>query len=240
MKVKSLRGKVAVVTGASRGIGRNIALALAENKCHLALAARSEKEIAGLAEEINGRFDKVKVFPQVTDVRDEGMVINLFQNIYEEFGRIDFLINDAGYTEVVGLLEMTLSSWRQIVETNLTGVFLCTREAVRYMKKKGGKIVNIASTAGQTPRPGWSAYAASKAGVINFSMTMAEELKEYGIKVFCLAPGRTATQLRSILAPDEDQSQILQPEQVADTVIFFLSEEGSYIEGQPITIRKLM
>lgn len=231
-------GKCGVVTGASRGIGLQIARKMAENGIDLALVARSSDSLKKNAEEIEENFG-VRALPCPIDVRNEVEVKDVVKVTLETFGSIDFLINNAGYVDPVGLLEMTLKNWSKVVETNLTGTFLFTREVVRYaMRDFGGKIINIASTAGLTPRPGWSAYAASKAGIINFSLTMAEELKEYDIKVYCLSPGRTATQLRKTLAPDEDQSEILQPENIADTVMFLLSENGDYIDGQSIIIRK--
>ena len=157
----------------------------------------------------------------------------------DTFGAIDYLVNNAGFVDPVGILEMTTENWDRVMETNLRGTFLFTREAVRYsMKERGGKIINIASTAGISPRPGWSAYAASKAGVVNFSLTMSDELREYGIKVYCISPGRTATELRRILAPDEDPSTILQPEDIAETVAFLLSAAGDYVDGQSIVVRK--
>ena len=106
------------------------------------------------------------------------------------------------------------------------------------MKKNGGKVVNIASTAGLSARPGWSAYAASKAGVVNFSLTMAEELRVYGIKVFCICPGRTATDLRRKLAPNEDPTTIMQPDAVVNAVKYCLCDEADVLEGQPILVRE--
>jgi len=230
--------KSAIITGASRGIGEAIARKMASCGINLSLVARSQSALETNARRFAEEFG-VRVLPIPMDVRDENAVIGAVKETLGAFGRIDYLINNAGYVDPVGILEMTSQSWSQTVDTNLTGVFLFTRETVRYaMKDRGGKIINIASTAGLSPRPGWSSYAASKAAVINFSLTMAEELKEYGIKVYCIAPGRTATELRKILAPEEDQSAILGPEQIADTVMFLISDAGDYIDGQSIIIRK--
>jgi NAD(P)-dependent dehydrogenase (short-subunit alcohol dehydrogenase family) len=233
-----LSGKTAIVTGASRGIGEKIAFALAGRGVNLALAARSKEALERNAEEIRGRHGtEVMVYPM--DVRDEGQVIGTVERIVGSFGGVDYLINNAGYVDPIGILEMTVENWDRVIETNLRGTFLFTREVVRYsMKERGGKIINVASTAGLTPRPGWSAYAASKAAIINFSQTMSEELKEYGIRVYCISPGRTATELRRILAPEEDPTTILQPEDIADTVVFLLSAAGDFVDGQSITIRK--
>jgi NAD(P)-dependent dehydrogenase (short-subunit alcohol dehydrogenase family) len=231
-------GKTAVVTGASRGIGREISLALARRGMNVVLVARSRKALEQLADEIGGR-SAGSVSALAADVRDEGQVIDVVKRTAETFGAIDCLVNNAGFVDPVGILEMTADNWDRVMETNLRGTFLFTREVVRYsMKEHGGKIINIASTAGTSPRPGWSAYAASKAGVVNFSLTMSEELKEYGIKVYCISPGRTATELRRILAPDEDPSTILQPENIAETVVFLLSPAGDYVDGQSIVVRR--
>jgi NAD(P)-dependent dehydrogenase (short-subunit alcohol dehydrogenase family) len=231
-------GKTAVVTGAGRGIGREISLALGRRGMNVVLVARSSDALGRVADEIRGRFKaNVMVFP--ADVRDEAQVVDVARKTVDEFGAIDCLVNNAGYVDPVGILEMTSDNWDRVIETNLRGTFLFTREVVRYsMKERGGKIINIASTAGTSPRPGWSAYAASKAGVVNFSLTMSEELREYGIKVYCISPGRTATELRRILAPDEDPSTILQPEHIAETVVFLMSAAGDYIDGQSIVVRK--
>jgi 3-oxoacyl-[acyl-carrier protein] reductase len=134
-------------------------------------------------------------------------------------------------------MDTSLKTWDLTMKTNLTGTFITTREALRYMKKTGGKIINIASTAGTGPRPGWCAYAASKAGVINFSMSIAKELESYNIKVFCLCPAGTATDLRKKLVPDEDPTTIMQPEDVVNVVEYCLSDEADVIESQPIIIR---
>lgn len=231
-------GKTAVVTGASRGIGREISYALGRRGMNIVLVARSADALEHVADEIRGRF-KANVMVFAADVRDEAHVVDVVKRTAETFGAIDCLINNAGFVDPVGILEMTAENWDRVMETNLRGTFLFTREVVRYsMKERGGKIINIASTAGISPRPGWSAYAASKAGVVNFSLTMSEELREYGIKVYCISPGRTATELRRILAPEEDPSTILQPEHIAETVVFLLSPAGDYIDGQSIVVRR--
>jgi NAD(P)-dependent dehydrogenase (short-subunit alcohol dehydrogenase family) len=237
-KSNHFAGKVALITGASRGIGYEIARELAAHGMQLSLIARSREALGRVAGEIEERY-KTSVLVHDADVRNEAEVVKVVKKTTDELGGIDCLINNAGFVDPVGILEMTVENWDRVVETNLRGTFLFTREAVRYsMKERGGKIINVASTAGLSPRPGWSAYAASKAGIINFSLTMSEELKEYGIKVYCISPGRTATELRRILAPDEDPVTILQPMSIARTVVFLLSPEGDFIDGQSIVIRK--
>lgn len=230
-------GRVAVITGASRGIGRAIAVELSRAGYSVVIAARNVDE---LTETLNSMTSyptsKHSLIP--VDVRQEEEVRRLFAEVATEYGYADILVNNAGYVDPVGILEMTSENWNQTLATNLTSAFLCTREFVRMNKRRGGKIVNIASTAGLSARPGWSGYAASKAALINFSLTMSEELKPYNIKVYCVAPGRTATALRAKLAPGEDQSQILQPRAVAQLVRFLISPGGDFIDQQVIVIRK--
>lgn len=230
-------GRVAVITGASRGIGRAIAVELSRAGYSVVIVARHVDE---LGETLNSMtsYPTSKHSLISADVQREEEVSRLFAEIADEHGCADILINNAGYVDPVGILEMTVENWNRTLATNLTSAFLCTREFVRMNKQRGGKIVNIASTAGLSARPGWSAYAASKAALINFSLTMSEELKPYNIKVYCVAPGRTATALRAKLAPGEDQSQILQPWAVAQLVRFLVSPGGDFIDQQVIVIRK--
>ena len=226
-------GKVIIITGASKGIGKEMAITFSSHGAKTVLASRNDKRMEEFKEQLHGDWMIHK-----TDVCNEQSVHALVEAVMAKYGRIDVLVNNAGFVEPVGLLEMSLELWEKTIATNLTGCFLCTREVVRFMKKTGGKIVNIASTAGLTPRSGWSAYAASKAGVINFSLTMAEELRLNNIKVFCVCPGRTATVLRRKLAPDEDPTTIMQPKAVVETVEYCLSDAANVLEGQPILVRE--
>ncbi|MBE3590652.1 MAG: SDR family oxidoreductase [Firmicutes bacterium] len=234
-------GRVVIVTGASRGIGRAIAVELSragESVVAVARTARDLEETLRFMEEVRPAGSAARHSIHIADVTRESEVEALFRGAAERYGRVDVLVNNAGHVDPVGILEMTLENWTHTLATNLTAAFLCTREFVRANKRVGGKIINIASTAGLTPRPGWSAYAAAKAGLINFSLTMSEELKPYGIKVYCVAPGRTATELRQKLAPEEDPATILQPAAVGRLVRLLVSPEGDYIDQQTIVIRK--
>ena len=141
----------------------------------MAVVSRKREQLNKVCQEI-GRY--TSVYYECFDIRNECRVIEFIRNVVNRYGRINFLINNAGYVKPLSLLETTLDDWKEQIDINLTGAFLMTREVVRYMKEYGGKIINIASTAGLSPRPGWSAYAASKAALINFSLTMSEELKQ--------------------------------------------------------------
>lgn len=225
--------KVIVVTGASSGIGQSTALKLQEQGYIVVWVSRHIQGNIRIQEQIKGSSVSYDV-----NVADEGAVVTLFNFVRERFGRLDALVNCAGYVEPEGLFSTTLANWEKTISVNLTGTFLCCKYASLLMKQSGGKVINIASTAGLTPRPGWSAYAAAKSGVINFSSAIAEELAAYGIKIFVICPGRTATPLRKILAPTEDPKTIMQPTTVADTILFCLSDAADPIEGQPILVRE--
>lgn len=228
-----MNNKTYIVTGASSGIGFETALLLQQKGARIIWASRniiSDKKVKEVLK--NGSL------LMNLDVADEESVKEFFSTLKSENIIIDGLVNCAGYVEPESLLNTTLENWNKTLCVNLTGTFLCTKYAVLLMKNHGGKIINVASTAGLTPRPGWSAYAAAKSGVINFSSAISEELKDYGIKVFVICPGRTATPLRRILAPNEDPKTIMQPEKVADIITFCFSDDADVLEGQPILVRE--
>lgn len=227
-----MEGKVILVTGASSGIGYQTALKLQKDNIVIWASRSIESD-----DHIKSVLSYRSVCKNL-NVGSEQSVMEMMAYINDLYGRLDALINCAGYVDPEGLFSTTLDNWEKTITVNLTGTFLCVKYGGLLMKKTGGKIINIASTAGLTPRPGWSAYAASKSGVINFSSAIAEELSEYNIKVFVIAPGRTATPLRKILAPDEDPRTIMQPETVADMIVFCLRPEADCIEGQPILVRE--
>ena len=228
-----IKDSVIIITGASRGIGKAMAIRFSQKGAKVVLAARSVDEIKSYVVKLPSPYLIVN-----TDVCSEVSVKNMVESTIKRFGRIDVLINNAGFVEPLGVMETSLDIWDLTLRTNLTGTFLCTKETLKYMKKTGGKIINIASTAGTGPRPGWCAYAAAKAGVINFSLSMAEELRSYNIKVFCICPGRTATDLRKKLVPDEDPTTIMQPRAVVNVVEFCLDERSDVLEGQIIYVRE--
>lgn len=225
--------KVIIVTGASSGIGYHTALKLQESEDVVIWTSRAIEN----NEDIKIQLKNNSILKNL-DVSSEESVISLINYVRDTYGRLDALINCAGYVEPESLFSTTLENWEKTLKVNLTGTFLCVKYGGLLMKKTGGKIVNIASTAGLTPRPGWSAYAAAKSGVINFSSAIAEELSGYGVKVFVIAPGRTATPLRKILAPNEDPQTIMQPQTVADMILFCLKPEADCIEGQPLLVRE--
>lgn len=230
-------GKTCVITGASRGIGRAIAISLSDREdiTNFILISRSE---AGLQETASFMHPGKNVQAYALDLTDYTAVQDLIQSVGERYGTIDMLINVAGYANPKSLLETSIDDWEKTYSINVHSIFNITKESVKWMKKTGGQILNVASTAGSSARPGWLAYASSKAAIISMSQTLSEELSEYGILVYCISPGRCATELRKVLAPDEDPSTIMQPEHVGEVVKQLLSEDGVCLDGQNIVVRK--
>ncbi|KYD11348.1 SDR family NAD(P)-dependent oxidoreductase [Heyndrickxia sporothermodurans] len=229
--------KTCVITGASRGIGRAIAVSLSkrEDIRNFILISRTEEGLHETAQLMNPNKE---IECHAMDLTDYEKVENLIASIGERYGSIDYLLNVAGFANPKSLLETSIEEWEETYKINVHSIFYITKEVVKFMKRTGGKILNVASTAGMTARPGWLAYASSKAAIISMSETLSEELSEYGILVYCISPGRCATELRKILAPDEDPSTIMQPEHVGEIVDHLLSETGICLDGQNIIVRK--
>lgn len=231
-------GRVIIVTGASQGIGRATAIRLAREPdvAGLALVARQADRLAETAAAIGPGRTEVACFPY--DLADLDGIADLVARIRERFGRIDALCNIAGYAEPNSLLDTTTENIVRTYTINVMAMLVLIREAVRVMQHHPGKILNVASTAGITSRPGWVAYASSKAAVVSLSQTLADELAGSGIKVYAISPGRCATDLRRILAPEEDTTTIMQPEEVADVIARLLDEGEQILDGQNIIVRK--
>lgn len=230
-------GKVAVITGASQGIGRATAIRLSHEPdiTGLALIARSGERLAETREAI-GPGTEVELYPY--DLADLDGIPDLVRSIRARFGTIDALCNIAGYAEPKALLDTTTENVVRTYTINVMAMIVLIREAVRAMQHHPAKILNVASTAGITSRPGWLAYASSKAAVVSLSSTLADELAGSGIKVYTISPGRCATELRRVLAPEEDMRTIMQPEEVADVIAKLLDDSESILDGQNIIVRK--
>lgn len=230
-------GKVAVITGASQGIGRATAIRLSQEPdiSGMALIARGAEGLAGTRESIGPGTD-VELYPY--DLADLDGIPELVRSIRARFGTIDALCNIAGYAEPKALLDTTTENVVRTYTVNVMAMIVLIREAVRVMRYHPAKILNVASTAGISSRPGWLAYASSKAAVVSLSSTLADELAGSGIKVYTISPGRCATELRRVLAPEEDMSTIMQPEEVADVIAKLLDDSESILDGQNIIVRK--
>lgn len=230
--------RTCIITGTGSGIGKEVAILLSQSKefDNIAMLGRNVEAL----EETKNLMDLVGVDVSLwnIDFQYPENIPLIIENIYKKYGSIDCLLNIAGYTDPQPLLQTTLENMETTYRVNVFSPFLLIKESVRYMKKKGGKILNVASTAGMTPRPGWLSYSSSKASVISMSQTLTEELSEYDIKVYCVSPGRCATKLRKRLAPNEDPETIMQPNEVAEVICNLISDDECCLDGQNIVIRK--
>jgi len=238
-----LDGKVALVTGASRGIGRAIALQLGREGARLALNYRSgETEAHALASEIGQSGGQCQVYR--ADVSDAQQARELIGKVLREYGRLDVLVNNAGITRDKSLRKLADDEWAEVLNTNLNSVFFCTTAAIKSMiDQQYGRIINISSFVGQAGNFGQANYAASKGAIIAFTKTAAIELAKYNITVNAIAPGFTLTDMLAKV-PANVQEQIKaripmgrfgSPEEIAQAVAF-LAAEGDYITGQQINI----
>jgi 3-oxoacyl-[acyl-carrier protein] reductase len=239
----ALDGKVALVTGASRGIGRAIATLLAARGATVFLGARDAARLEETAAEIASAGGRGRAL--TLDVADRGSVAAAFARILEEQGRIDHLVNNAGITRDNLLLRMKGEEWDQVLATNLTGVFHCTQAALRPMlKQKGGRIVNVTSVVGLTGNPGQANYAASKAGIIGFTKSVAREVASRSITVNAVAPGFIETDMTAAMTEQARQAvtsaipmgRVGRPGDVAEAVAFLVSDAAAYITGQILTV----
>ncbi len=214
---QSLRGKVALITGASRGIGLAIARALAAEGCNLVITSRNKTTLAKACRELKAK--NAHVLSCLCDVRDPVSVRDLMAAVQGRFHNIDILINNAGIAHSnLSVAELSLESWREVIDTNLTGMFLITRDALPLMKS-GGVIVNNLSIAAKRVFAGSSAYNASKHGALGFTNTLREELREKGIRVMALLPGATDTAIWNTLWPEAPRRKMMQPETVAQALV---------------------
>lgn len=230
-----------VITGTGSGIGRAVATELSKRAYydHYALLGRNIEAIKDTIKVMKSNGVTDISFYSV-DLADVEKIPEIVRSIQEKYGEINALYNIAGYTDPQSLLTTSLESFELTYRINVFAPFMLMRECTKYMKLAGGKILNVASTAGMTPRPGWLSYASSKSSVIAMSQTLTAELAEYGIKVYCVSPGRCATKLRTRLAPDEDPTTIMQPEEVAEVVCNLMNPAECCLDGQNIVIRKQM
>lgn len=230
-----------VITGIGSGIGRSVAVELSKRNQYdnYSLLGRNIESIKDTIQIMKQYGTRCIDYYEI-DLADIYKIPDIINSIAEKYGSIDALYNIAGYTDPQPLLGTSIESFELTYRVNVFAPFVLMKEVAKNMKTNGGKILNVASTAGMTPRPGWLSYASSKASVIAMSETLTAELAEYGIKVYCVSPGRCATKLRTRLAPDEDQTTIMQPEEVAEVVCNLMSINESCLDGQNIIIRKQM
>lgn len=236
--------QAAVVTGAGRGIGHAIAMRLANEGARVAAVSRTEANAKKIADEINAaRADAARAY--AVDVSDHAAVQKVGAQILEDFGKIDILVNNAGVTRDRLAMRMSVEDWDTVINTNLRGAFNFTQSIIRAMiKQRSGRIINIASVIGLIGNAGQTNYAASKAGLIGFTKSLARELASRNITVNAVAPGLITTDLTAGLSDEiknKIQSQIPlgktgTPEDIANAVAFLASAEASYVTGQVICV----
>jgi 3-oxoacyl-[acyl-carrier protein] reductase len=231
--------KTCIITGAGSGIGRAAAIEVgrANEFEYMVLIGRTKEKL----EETKGLMATDATVELLSyDLSDLDGIPALIEQVFQTTGEINCLMNIAGYTEPQPLLTTSIDNMCLTYQVNVFAPFVLIRECVKYMRLNTGisKILNVASTAGITPRPGWLSYASSKAAVVSMSQTLTDELAEYGIRVYCISPGRCATALRRKLAPNEDQSKIMQPEEVGHIICRLVAGAEQCLDGQNIIIRK--
>ena len=239
----SLSGRVALVTGASQGIGRTCAIRLAKDGTAVVVAARNQEKLSELVSEITASGGKAAAF--VLDVADEEQVKSTVKAAIAQFGKIDILINNAGITRDQLVMRMKRADWDAVLQTNLTSAYVCIQQVIGSMlKQRWGRIINITSVFGQMGQAGQANYAASKAGLIGLTMAIAREVGSRNITCNAVAPGFIETAMTVTLGDEFKQKAVQQiplgrvgtPEDVASAVAFLASEDASYITGHVLSV----
>ncbi len=232
--MQPLAGKVAIVTGASRGIGKAISILLAQSGSRVVLAARSEPQLKSVSEEISGQNGEALVIP--TDLTVDKEMERLVQQTLKEWGSVDVLINNAGLGKVAPVVKAKVSDWDETFRVNLRAPMFLSKLVLPTMMERGeGSIINISSVSGKSGQANGSAYSASKFGLMGFTQSLYEEVREYGIRVAAICPGFVDTplvpQMRRL-----DRSKMIRPEDIAQTVLFVLTSPPTVCPVE-ITVR---
>jgi len=241
-----LTGKVAVVTGGGRGIGRSCCLVLAEQEADVVILDRDIETATAVKEEVEELGRKAKAYN--VDVTDLAAVAEAVETIIKDFGKIDVWVNNAGWDKVQPFLKSEVKTWDRIININLRGTINCCHTVLTHMlERKGGTIINIGSDAGRAGSEGEAVYSATKGGIIAFTKTLALEFAKSNINVNCLCPGVTNTpllqQLKTVDLPAYEaleratpMGRLTKPEEIAYTVAFLASDEACFITGQTISV----
>ena len=235
MTMSRLLGRVAIVTGAGRGIGRAIALRYSQEGAAVVLAARTPAQIDEAAAEIESAGGRALAIQ--CDVSSESDVDRLVDATVRQFGKIDILVNNAAVNlPPTDLTEVDLSVWRNVIEVNLTGAFICTRAVLPHMKRIGsGVVLILSSVGGRRGAAGRGPYRASKAALINFTETIGAEGAEYGVRAVCLCPGGVDTDMMREIGMAQGR-ELMKPEQVADVATYAVSDEAATLNGVTIDV----
>jgi NAD(P)-dependent dehydrogenase (short-subunit alcohol dehydrogenase family) len=238
-----LPNKVAIITGAGRGLGRSVALALAKEGAKVAVIARTTEEVEHVVAELHSL--RKEALPIPADVSDEGQVTHLVQKVLDTYGTIDILVNNAGVRGPIGpIREISLAEWERTLRIDLTSAFLCSKAALPVlMEKKSGKIINVASTL--TPRPNLTPYMVAKAGLIHFTKQLSREVKDYNIQVNAIHPGVMDTRMQDeirkagskaigtdMFARLKEEGMLRSPDEPAKLVLFLASSAADGITGE--------
>ncbi len=227
----NLKGKTAIITGAGQGIGREISFALARCGCNVVLASRTEAQLEAVAKRIREEREGSRVIWVKTDITLEEDVKTLVRKTLSVFGKVDILVNNAGTGIALPITETRIEDWDRMMNTNARGAFLCSREVFKEMVRLHipGMIVNIASLAGKKGYLYQSAYCASKFALIGFSKVLAMEGKQFGIRVHCVCPGGVNTDFIKNMRPDIEPETLIQPQDIAETVVFLVSRRPEIV-----------
>jgi NAD(P)-dependent dehydrogenase (short-subunit alcohol dehydrogenase family) len=234
---KKLEGKVALVTGGSKGIGRAIAKAYAGEGAKVFICARGETELKRTAAEIRPSGGEISY--AVVDLADPGDIERLVQRVQETYGTVHVLVNNASLLGPrVPILQYPLDAWEEVLRVNLTAVFLLSREvAAIMMRNKQGSIINVSSGVGRTGKARWGAYAVSKFGVEGFTQVLADELKGDGIRVNAVNPAGTRTAMRAAAYPEEDPLSLPTPDEITGVFVYLASDDSRDVTGKSLDAR---
>jgi len=225
---KQLASKVAIVTGASRGIGRAVSVALAQEAATIVLAARSIQKLRETADKVTEAGGKAEIV--VTELTEEESIKNLVKVTSEKFSRLDILVNNAGVTHSAKLDQTTTEDWERCMQINARAPFILCREALPLLRKsQAGYIINIASVVGVKGYPLQSAYTSSKHALRGMTISLAEELKGSNIRVHLLCPGGVDTELVQKVRPDIKKDELIQPEEIAELVLYLVTHKGNAV-----------
>jgi NAD(P)-dependent dehydrogenase (short-subunit alcohol dehydrogenase family) len=232
--MNDIREKIVVITGATKGLGAALARSFARDGAAVAMCARNKEALVQLRSEIEQ--DGGKAFGLAIDISVPDHAENFARETLKRFGRVDALINNASVLgQRVPVVDYQYKTWRDVIDVNINGTFLVTKAFLpSMMKEQRGSIINLSSGVGAVGKPRWGAYCVSKFGVEGFSYMLAEEMREYGVRVNIVNPGGLATEMRRAAYPDEDQSKLAKPEDIYDVFRYLVSDRSASMTGERI------